>query len=160
MGEFERVLGSLHSLPHGYEFSEPPYLFGVREADAVVRDYLAEVPRLVEDSDVFAVLAHIDYPLRYWPARMPPVDVNRFEEDFRHALQVLASTGRALEVNTNSALRAELVRWWKEAGGRTITFGSDAHSPGRLAQQFDLATTMAEQLGFRAGKHPWDFWSC
>ena len=33
-----------------------------RPADAVVRDYFAELVRLVEDSDVFQVLAHCDFP--------------------------------------------------------------------------------------------------
>lgn len=159
-GSFARVLGSLHSLPHGSQFSEPPYLYGVRQADRVVRDYLAEVARLIKQSDVFSVLAHIDYPLRNWPDHAEPLDLIRFEDEFRHAMQALASTDRTLELNTNTQLRPELVRWWKEEGGMSITFGSDAHSPAKLAQQFELAVTIAEQVGFRAGEHPWDFWTC
>jgi histidinol-phosphatase (PHP family) len=66
-GTFERLLGSLHCLPHGDRFSEPGYLFTERQPADVVRDYLAEVPRLVAECDFFEVLAHIEYPVRYWP---------------------------------------------------------------------------------------------
>lgn len=159
-GDFERVLGSLHSLPVGERFAEPPYLFGEREAADVVRDYLAEVTRLVDGSEAFTVLAHIDYPLRYWPAdRLGPFEIGPYEEDFRAALRALAGSGRALELNTRSVLRPQVVRWWREDGGRALTFGSDAHEPDRLAEGFREATAMAEAAGFHAGRHPWDVWS-
>ena len=95
-GQFDPVLGSLHCLPFGQYFSEMPNLYQQRPAAEVVREYLAEIPRLIEGSDVFSVLAHIDYPLRYWPARAGPLDPNAFQEEFRHALGVLAHSGRVL----------------------------------------------------------------
>ena len=159
-GRFERVLGSLHSLPVGDQFAEPPYLFATGDPGEVVRTYLAEVTRLVERSDAFTVLAHIDYPLRYWPAgRFGPADCRPYEEHFRLALRALAGTGRALEVNTRFVLRPEVVQWWREEGGRAITFGSDTHSPDRLAEGFREATAMAEAKGFRPGRDPWDMWT-
>jgi histidinol phosphatase-like PHP family hydrolase len=80
-GQFDRVLGSLHCLPAGERFAEPPELYRHRPGADVVREYLAEVPRLVRGSDVFAVLAHIDYPVRYWPAHAGPFDPAAFEEE-------------------------------------------------------------------------------
>lgn len=74
-GWFDRLLGSLHCLPDGDGFAEPPGLYGHRAAAEVVREYLAEVARLVTESDVFSVLAHIDYPIRSWPQqRAGPFD--------------------------------------------------------------------------------------
>ena len=67
-GLFDEVLGSLHYVPYGDGFSEPPGLHGHRAEAQVVREYLAEVPRVAE-SDAFSVLAHIDYP-----AVMGPLD--------------------------------------------------------------------------------------
>jgi histidinol-phosphatase (PHP family) len=158
-GGFDRVLGSLHCLPDGDQsFSEPPNLFRQRVAADVVRSYLAELPRLIDGSGVFAVLAHIDYPVRYWPTSAAPFDVFAFEDEFRHALRVLADGGRTLEVNTRGPLRPEIVRWWREEGGRSVTFGSDAHDPGGLARGFDDAVAMVEALGFAAGRHPYDVW--
>ena len=94
-GRFERVLGSLHCLPDGEQFSEMPNLFRQRPPADVIRDYLAELVRLIEGCDAFAVLGHIDYPLRYWPESAGPFDVHTFEAEFRYVLRVLAVSGRA-----------------------------------------------------------------
>lgn len=158
-GGFERVLGSLHSLPLDGRFSEMPTLFSRQSAAQVVRDYLSEVVLLVEQADTFTVLAHIDYAVRYWPVTAGPFDPRQFEEEFRYALRTLADSGRAFEVNTRAALVPELVAWWREEGGRTVTFGSDAHHPSGLAFQFSAAAAMVEAVGFRAGRHPYDVWS-
>jgi histidinol-phosphatase (PHP family) len=157
-GRFERVLGSLHCLPDGDQFSEMPNLFRQRLPADVIRDYLAELVRLIEGSDAFAVLAHIDYALRYWPESAGPFEVHAFEAEFRHALQVLAASGRTLEVNTRGQLPAEIVRWWREEGGQTVTFGSDAHAPTGLARGFTEATAIVEAAGFRHGRNPNDEW--
>jgi len=62
-GQFDRVLGSLHCLPLGAQFPGPPDLYHERPAAWVIREYLAEIARLIEGTDTFSVLAHIDYPL-------------------------------------------------------------------------------------------------
>ena len=158
-GRFDRVLGSLHCLPDGNEFAEPPGLYRHREAAEVIRQYLAEVATLVTESDAFSVLAHIDYPVRYWPAHARPFDPYAFEDDFRHALRLLAGSGRALEVNTRIPLHPEIVRWWREEDGSAITFGSDAHEPAAVAGGFAEAAAMVEAHGFRPGRHPYDVWT-
>ena len=68
-GRLDRVLGSLHCLPDGAGFAEPPGLVEHRDPDEVLRTYLAEVARLVTETDTFSVLAHIAYPVRQWPDR-------------------------------------------------------------------------------------------
>ena len=159
-GRFDRVLGSLHCLPDGAGFAEPWGLFPHRDAAEVVREYLSEVARLVVDSDVFAVLAHIDYPVRFWPERQAgPFDPSAFEDEFRHALRATALTGRALEVNTRIPLHSAIVTWWREEGGDAVTFGSDAHLPSAVAQGFRDAAAMAEAHGFRPGANPTDLWT-
>jgi len=153
------VLGSLHCLPLDQRFSEPPNLYRRRPAAEVVRTYLDEIPRLISGFDSFAVLAHIDYAVRSWPAEAGPFDANAFEDDFRHALRVLADGGRALEVNTRGPVHPEIIRWWREEGGQAITFGGDAHDPTGLAFGFNEAAAVVEEQGLRAGRHPHDYWS-
>jgi histidinol-phosphatase (PHP family) len=155
-GQFDRVLGSLHSLPIGQHLFEMPELYRRRPADEVVSEYLAEIPRLIASSDSFAVLAHIEYAIAYWPKRAGPFDPKSFEDDFRHALRVLADGGRALEVNTKVPLHPEILGWWREESGQAITFGSDAHDPTLLARGFAEAAAMVEAYGFRSGRHPYD----
>ena len=159
VGRFDRVLGALHCLPAEDGFAEPPSLYRHHAAADVVRTYLAEVVRLIGESDAFSVLAHIDYPVRYWPAQAGRFDPHVFEDEFRYALRTLAGSGRALEVNTVVPLRPEVVRWWREEGGTAITFGSDAHEPAVLGNGFVDAAAMVEAYGFRSGRQPRDFWT-
>jgi histidinol-phosphatase (PHP family) len=157
IGDFDRLLGSVHSLAlDGPRIVD--HLFGTFELDELMRAYLAEVLRLAESPAPFAVLAHIDYPLRYWPAQAGRFDAAAFEDEYRAALSALARSGRALEINTVVPLPAPIVRWWYEVGGAALTFGSDAHQPARVAREFTSAAAMAEAAGFRPGRYPHDMW--
>jgi histidinol-phosphatase (PHP family) len=158
-GRFDRVLGSLHTLPDLGSHAEPWGIFPHRDAPGVMREYLAGVAEMVAASDVFAVLAHIDYPVRSWPAeRDGPFDPADFEEEFRHALRATAQAGRALEINTRLPLHATILTWWHQEGGDAVTFGSDAHLPPNVGDGFTEAAQMAEAHGFRPGRslhEPW-----
>ncbi|WP_214102817.1 PHP domain-containing protein [Acrocarpospora catenulata] len=159
-GRFDRVLGSLHCLPDGGGFAEPSHLYGQRPAAEVVREYLAEIAKLVAGSEVFSVLTHIDYPVRHWPSReVGPFDPTAFEEEFRYALRMTAQSGRALEINTRVPLHPVLVTWWHEEGGEAVSFGSDAHVPSAVAHGFREAADLAEACGFRPGRDPYGLWA-
>jgi len=158
-GQFDRILGSVHALSHGGALVQVETLYPVLGADAVMRRYLAEVQALVEGSDAFEVLAHLDYARRHWPSSAGAYDERQFEEEYRGVMRALAGTGRVLEVNTLSPLASvQLVSWWYEVGGGGVSFGSDAHVPSRVGDRFDLAVDIVEAAGFRSGRHPLDFW--
>ncbi|WP_203930785.1 PHP domain-containing protein [Virgisporangium ochraceum] len=157
VGDFDRVLGSLHCLPVGDVYFEPPGLLRRMTAGDMVRRYLAEVARAVSGSHPFAVLAHVDYPFRYWTG---PVDITPFEEEFRHALRATADSGRVLEVNSClPSLQPTILRWWREEGGTAITIGSDAHEPDELARNFREVAATAEAHGFRPGQKLYEPWT-
>lgn len=159
-GRFDLVLGSLHGLFMNGVFAEVAQLLQERDPDEVIREYLLEVERLVADCQSFSVLAHIDYPTRYWDryARSGPFDPSHFEDEFRHVLLALAGSDRALEVNTANRPFPQIIRWWREAGGEAITFGSDAHVPTALARGFRDAAALAEAEGFHPGRDAEDVW--
>ncbi len=157
-GAFDRVVGSLHCLPAAGRFREPGDLYAHQPPEEVLRNYLAEVARLVGQSDVFSVLGHIDYPVRTWPASRAPFDPADFEEEFRHALCATAQSGKALEINTVVPLAATILQWWHDEGGEAVTFGSDAHEPLAVARGFAEAATMAEAQGFRPHTNPLEPW--
>jgi histidinol-phosphatase (PHP family) len=156
-GVFDRVLGSVHSLPIDGPWLVD-HLFDRLGPDGLMRAYLDEVLRLADSSAPFAVLAHIDYPVRHWPAAAGRFDATAYEDEYRAVLGALARSGRALEVNTVVPLPAVIVRWWYEAGGQELTFGSDAHRPAVVAREFAGAAAMAEAAGFRSGRYPHDVW--
>jgi histidinol-phosphatase (PHP family) len=74
-------------------------------------------------------------------------------------LAALAASGRVLEVNTFSPLASVTqLRWWREGGGRAVSFGSDAHVAARVGDKFQQAIDVAEAAGFTRGGDPLDFW--
>jgi histidinol-phosphatase (PHP family) len=156
---FDRVLGSLHAVPYRGKLVAADALFGAMPDDDVMRYYFAEVLRLIDGSDLFGVLAHLDFPRRYWPKGPHLYREEGFEEEYRTVLRALAGGGRVLEINTKSPLASvDLVRWWREEGGTAVSFGSDAHLPSRVGDRFKLAVDVVEAAGFRAGHDPYDFW--
>src|SRR3712207_928699 len=153
----DRILGSLHSLELDGRLVGVGRLLYV-DTDGTMRRYLAEVVRMVETSDVFQVLAHVDFPRRYWPGGTQRYVEKDYEEEYRAVFRALASSGRALEVNTSSPLASvDQVRWFHEEGGEAISFGSDAHAPANVGQRFDLAVDVVEAAGFRPGRDRFDF---
>ena len=158
-GRFDRVLGSLHCLPDRDGFTEPPGLYAHTSAAEVMRAYLTEVVELVTNCPTFSVLAHIDYPVRSWPAdKAGPFDPLNFEAEFRHALRVAAQAGKTLEVNTVVPLHSTILSWWCEEGGTSVAFGSDAHEARKVARGLRDAAAMAEAFGFGLGGNPYEFW--
>jgi histidinol-phosphatase (PHP family) len=156
---FDRVLGSLHAVPYQGKLVAADALFGSMADDEVMRYYFAELVRLIEGSDLFQVLAHMDFPRRYWPRGAHLYREEGFEEEYRTVLRTLAASGRVLEINTKSPLASvDMVRWWHEEGGTAVSFGSDAHLPQRVGDRFKLAVDVVEAAGFRAGHDPYDFW--
>ncbi len=154
----DRILGSLHSL------AKDGRLYGVgqllwEDADGTMRRYLGELVDMVESSAVFQVLAHADFPRRYWPGGTHRYVEKDYEEEHRAVFRALAGSGRALEINTSSPLAsADQFRWFHEEGGEAVSFGSDAHTPSAVGQKFDLAVDVVEAAGFRPGRDRFDFW--
>jgi histidinol-phosphatase (PHP family) len=160
-GDFQRVLGSLHAMEfEGRLEYVNAALFRALDPHALMERYLQDMVVLVGSSSVFNVLAHCDYPRRYWPAaRVGEYAEADFEEGYRAVFRELASSGRALEINTSSPLAsAELVRWWWQAGGDAVSFGSDAHQAFRVGDKFDVAVDVVESAGFAPGRDRFDFW--
>jgi histidinol-phosphatase (PHP family) len=159
---FERLLGSLHTVPVEGKLENAWEVLPratAAEADRLVRDYFAELLHLVRSDVPFEVLAHLDFPRRYWPDGDRPYAERDFEAEYRGVLAELAASGRVMEVNTRSPLASvDLVRWWYEAGGSAVSFGGDAHVPWMVGASFDLAMDVVEAAGFRPGAGRLDFW--
>jgi histidinol-phosphatase (PHP family) len=157
---FDLIVGSVHSLRRAAGFAEAADRYAdVPDAD-VVREYLAEVTMMIENSAPFTVLAHINYAARYWPGRQGEYRSADFEEEYRTALRALARSGRALEINTSGWLPpdANLLTWWHAAGGTAVSFGSDAHDPVSIGREFASAAAMARSAGFGPDSNASDLW--
>jgi histidinol-phosphatase (PHP family) len=158
-GAFERVLASVHSARVGGGYADVSSRYNDQSPYDVVGDYLLEATAMVEGFDSFQVLAHIDFPVRYWPrTEAAPYDPGRHEEDHRRLLRALVASDRVLELNTRVPLHPQVLTWWRQDGGRAVTFASDAHQPDALAAGFAEAVRVARAAGFRPGADPHGFW--
>jgi histidinol-phosphatase (PHP family) len=157
---FELIVGSVHSLRREAGFADTADRYADVPAAEVVRQYLAEVTALAESPADFAVLAHVNYAARYWPAGQGAYRNADFEGEYRAALRALARSGRAMEINTSGwlPLDASLLTWWREEGGQAVSFGSDAHDPFTIGHQFASAAALAQAAGFGPGRRGPGLW--
>jgi histidinol-phosphatase (PHP family) len=135
-------------------------------APALLRDFLRETLALVESDASFQVLAHVDYPKRYWPHEEIAYREHEYEDEYRAVLKAAARRDAVLEVNTTRGIDPDrglcpgptVLRWWFEEGGKAVSFGSDSHEPVKIAAGFEAAAALVEAAGFRASADPTDFW--
>ncbi len=159
-GPLDNVLGSVHCVKVDGRLIDASQ-FGDRDGldvAAATRDYYHEVLAMLEGGQPFEVIAHLDYPKRYWNAYRE----KDYEEEIRDVLKSAVRTGRVLEVNTTRGDRLcpdlSVVRRWRELGGQAVQYGSDAHSPDKVAEGFRVATQMVESAGFKPARDPVSVW--
>ena len=164
---FERVLASVHCVEWQGRYvdaSERGFLTP-ENTEGFFRLYLREVLALVQSDQPFQVLAHLDYPKRYWP-KEASYEETAHEDAFRAILRAAAARDVVLEMNTTRGgdparflcPGPAVLDWWRDEGGRAVSFGSDAHSPDKLAAGFDLARDVAAAAGFKPQDDPAAFW--
>ena len=150
---FDYAIGSLHYV--GAELAFEPAYFQ-RPADEAFRLYFDELEKMTRLGD-FDILGHLEGVARVGPAVYGEYDPARYEEVIRATLKNCIARGIALELNTWSVRRGpqqitpapEILRWYRELGGERVTLGSDAHQPGRIAQDFDTALATLREAGLR-----------
>ena len=155
------MLGSLHAIGHdGTLTSDRPRTVRRLDAHDVMHRYFAELVVLVGSSSVFNVLAHCDYPRRYWPTARVGVYVETdFEEDYREVFRALASSGRALEINTRSPLASvTLMRWWWQEGEMRSRSAATHTGHFRSADSSTWRWTWWKPPDFGPGRDRFDFW--
>jgi len=154
--EYDFVLASVHNLLHTPDFY---YLSYTQEnARFLLGHYFDELLRVVQWGN-FDSLAHLTYPLRYITGEFGiQVDLAQYGEKIDAILSLLAEKEKALEINT-SGLRQkigmtlphlELVRRFRQLGGKYITVGADAHCVDDLGTGIAEGIEVARQAGFGA----------
>lgn len=152
--QYDFVLASVHYLRDNRDFYYLDY--HVDDPYEVYDKYLAELLETVRWGN-FDSLAHMTYPLRYIIGRDGyPFDEQRYAARYDEILTLLAQKGKALEINTSGFARengfslpqVELVRRFRELGGRYITLGSDAHTAKNIGVGLERGLEIAHSAGF------------
>ena len=157
--KFDFVLGSLHLLKNDFDFCRADFdSYSDELLMKLYRNYLEELYEIAENSD-FDSFAHCTYPLRYLArcSRLMDLCENpaKYAPEYSDIFRKLIERGKALEINTSGIKRGEntlptvdLLKLYKNLGGRYVTIGSDSHDIHDLGSGVDVAERMLTDLGF------------
>ncbi len=161
--ELDYVVGSVHLVEDGREWAmvseegRCERYFARRSVREAYQPYFAEVRRAVE-SGLFDFIGHFDLVKRYGVRYYGPFAPSLFAAEVCEILKLAVERGVGLEINTSGLRQApdetypdlEVLRWYRELGGRILTVGSDAHSIKDLGKGIAEALGLAREAGFEA----------
>jgi histidinol-phosphatase (PHP family) len=161
--ELDYVIGSVHLVEDGWDWAmvseegRCERYFSRRSVHEAYQLYFAEVRRAVE-SGLFDFIGHLDLAKRYGVRYYGPFDLSIFAAEVREILKLAVERGVGLEINTSGLRQAphetypglEVLKWYRELGGRILTVGSDAHSVRDLGKGIAKALDLAREAGFGA----------
>ncbi len=148
--EFDYVIGSVHFLGDwGFDNPENAGRFEGRDLHATYAEYYGLVAALAR-TGLYDIVGHPDVIKKF--GHRPSRDYEPLE---RAALEAVAEAGMALDVNTSGLRRPareiypslRILRAARSMG-IGITFGSDAHEPGRVGDAFADAAAHAKAAGY------------
>ena len=153
--DYDHIIGSVHNLRGGEDFYFMENL-SLDQAEKLLKEYFNEIINMI-DWGGFDILAHLTYPLRYFYSKSNlNIDINKFKIQVDEILLRTAKSEKSLEINT-AALRqplnklspeVDVLKRFKELGGKYISVGSDAHYAEHLAADIDMAYSAALEAGF------------
>jgi len=152
---FEYVIGSVHTLGDGLVFDHSALRGRLRErgVDGVYVESYGLVAKAAA-TGLFTTIGHFDLAKKFGDR---PRDGVAVAAAASAALRAVAAAGTALELNTAGwrkpvaeaypapNLLAEAARL-----GIPLVFGSDAHAPGEVGQDFGRAAAVAREAGYAA----------
>ena len=150
---FDIVIGSVHWIDSLAGWERPFFQQGIADA---YRRYFEETLIMVDQAQ-YDVLGHLDLVRRdSWALFQQVLSLSNYRDIILQILKRLIERGKGLEVNTSSLRKGmsetlpnlEVLRWYRDLGGKSLVFGSDAHRSTDIAHGFDLAREMAYIAGF------------
>jgi histidinol-phosphatase (PHP family) len=152
--EIDFVIGSIHKVRDEDDF----YFIDYDRQDILdaFRKYYEELLELSE-YDCFDVMGHINYPLRAMSAEQTErTDLSVYSGLLREALLSLAKHGRGIEANSHCLKEGpdgilpslEILKMFKDAGGKIVTTGSDAHLASKVGAGIPQAEALLREAGF------------
>lgn len=116
--------------------------------------YYQELYDVVREFSHYSVLGHLDLIKRYDPAGVYPFEKSR--EMIAEILRQVIRDGKGIEVNTSSFRYGlpdlqpctDILRLYRDLGGRIVTVGSDTHKPEHLGAYIALVKRRLAALGY------------
>ena len=146
------IIGSVHDID-GPKLRK--YIEGKSNKEAY-EGYFKKVLEVSEKGE-YDILGHIDLLKRYAFELLGNYEFHDFKGILSEILENVIRRGKAIEVNTSGLDSGakelfpsiEVLKLYKELGGKLITIGSDAHNTEKLGNNYAIAVEALESLGFK-----------
>lgn len=148
---FDFIIGSVHQSDGVSIFNKRRWNNLTKRQQKEQKDKYFELVAQSARSGMFDILGHIDAMKAYYP------EFNRIETDsVDRALQVIGQYDVAIEINTSG--KTKLVGGWYPSDDILeralfydvkVTFGSDAHVPSRIGDEWELVRKRLREIGYR-----------
>ena len=125
-----------------------------RTQDEYNTAYYQEMLNVVQAFSHYSALGHLDLIKRYDPAGMWPFEKSR--DIVAAILERVIADGKGIELNTSSFRYGlpdlqpctEILRLYRDLGGRILTIGSDSHKPEHLGAHIPEVRDRLRALGY------------
>ncbi|MDO9628751.1 MAG: histidinol-phosphatase HisJ family protein [Acholeplasmataceae bacterium] len=151
---FDFVICSIH-VGDRLDFYNGDFFKGKTQKEAYMR-YYEIVLNAVRSYDDYDVFGHLDYIIRYGGFENRSYLLKDYADILDQILTTIIKKGKGIEINT-SGIRyglgvlhpgIDLLKRYKELGGKIVTFGSDAHKVYDYYDGFEEAKKMLIEAGF------------
>lgn len=152
--ELDFVLFSMHQV-NNLEFWTQDFQKGKTQKE-YNEEYYKEILKTMKLFKNYSVLAHLDLLVRYDKAGIYPFE--KVKDIIAEILKQAIRDDKGIEVNTSSfhyglsdtQPSRNILKLYKDLGGRIITVGSDAHRTEYLADHIrDVYNILKDEIGFK-----------
>lgn len=151
--QFDFIIGSSHITCKKDMSMDKSFFEGLTRKEAYLR-YFKEVLLNIKKYDEFDVYGHLDYVVRYGGFSSKKIEYQEFEEILDEIISELVKKDKGIEINTsgiryglgNPHPNIDIIKRYRDLGGKIITIGSDAHKIDDLGSNFNIVYDMLEYL--------------
>ncbi len=147
---FDYIIGSVHAT-RGISIFNKKRWKGLSDQQKIEeKDHYYDLIEQSATSGMFQVLGHIDAMKGFYP-EFSDIPCSRMDS----TLKVIGESGVSIEINTSG--KTKYVGGWYPSDdileralhyGVTVTFGSDAHVPSRVGDEWELVQQRLKEIGF------------
>lgn len=156
--DFDFIIMSCHQV-EDKEFWRQDFQKG-RTQDEYNQRYYDEILEQVKNYHDYSVLGHLDLISRYDEAGLYPFE--KIKDKVAEILKIVIADGKGIELNTSSVRYGiknaegkqeltpskDILKLYKDLGGKIITIGSDSHAPNHLGAHINEQLEELKKIGF------------
>jgi histidinol-phosphatase (PHP family) len=148
---FDYIIGSVHHVDGVSIFKKDRWEGLTEHQKLQTKDNYYHLIEKSARSGMFQILGHIDAMKGYYPA-FSTIQTKAIE----HTLKVIGENDMAIEINTSGKTK-DVGGWYPSDEilelanhyGVRVTFGSDAHIPDRVGDEFELVREKLKEIGYK-----------